>query len=63
MLHPFIRTFALGRGPRRCAGAFALMVIAALVGRPAAGEPARLDPDTGAATWEVQVHGVTFSLT
>ena len=62
-MHPFIRTCALGMGPRRCSSAFALMVIAALVSLPAAGEPTRLDPDTGAATWEVQVHGVTLSLT
>ena len=50
-------------GPPRCSSIFALMAIAALVSLPAAGEPTRLDPDTGAATWEVQVHGVTLSLT
>jgi len=39
------------------------MVLAALASLPAAGEPSRRDPDTGAATWETQAHGVTLSLT
>jgi hypothetical protein len=48
-------------GPTRAAlGAIALGLV--LTG-PAAAEPDRLDPDTGAATWEARAHGVTLALT
>lgn len=59
----FIHARALGIRPGRCSNTLALMVLAALASLPAAGEPSRRDPDTGAATWETQAHGVTLSLT
>jgi hypothetical protein len=34
-----------------------------MAGLAGAGEPTRLDPDTGAATWELGTQGVTLSLT
>jgi hypothetical protein len=62
-LEPSIHTPALCIRPDRFSIAFALMAVAALASPPAAGEPKRRDPDTGAATWETQTHGVTLSLT
>jgi hypothetical protein len=63
ILQPCIRTHASGIRPGGSSNRFALVAVAALVGLPAAGEPTRRDPDTGAATWETQAHGVAFSLT
>ena len=62
-LEPYIYTHALGMGPRRRSNILALMALAALASLPVASEPTRSDPDTGAATWETQAHGVTLSLT
>jgi len=62
-LQPCIHPHVLGMSPGRSWNIFALMAIAALASLPAAGEPSRRDPDTGAATWETQAHGVTLSLT
>jgi hypothetical protein len=39
------------------------MAVVALASLSAAAEPTRRDPETGAATWESQAHGVTLSLT
>jgi hypothetical protein len=48
---------------RPVAVAVAAAAVAALGGRPIGAEPIRIDPDTGAATFEAQDHGVTVSLT
>ncbi len=40
-----------------------LLAFALCVSFPATAQPARIDPDTGAATWETHAHGVTLSLT
>ncbi|MBK5962549.1 hypothetical protein CCR95_00075 [Thiocystis minor] len=59
---PHIRRSPAGPGnvPRRAV----LLAAAALIGLPAAAaDPIRRDPDTGAATWEVQAQGVTLSIT
>ena len=53
----------MGIGPGRCLNTLAFMVIATLTSQTAAGESSRRDPDTGAATWETQAHGVALSLT
>jgi hypothetical protein len=62
-LEPLIHGRATGIRPGCFANSFAIMAIAALASLPAAGEPARRDPDTGATTWETQAHGVTLALT
>jgi hypothetical protein len=47
-----------------CRAGSALIAVAAVcVGPPSLAEPTRVDDVTGAATWEVQAHGVTVSLT
>lgn len=46
----------------RCAAA-AAAVVAVLGGSPISAEPVRSDPETGAATYETQAHGVGISLT
>lgn len=55
------------RSPRHPARAFpvvaALLPALALTAPATLAEPTRVDPETGALTWETQAHGVTLSLT
>jgi hypothetical protein len=44
-------------------GLAAVAVIAVLGGSPSSAEPVRVDPQTGAVTYETQAHGVHVSLT
>lgn len=43
--------------------AAAAAIVAVLVGSPIRAEPVRVDPETGAASYETQAHGVSLSLT
>lgn len=52
-----------GRPTGHRARPIALAALVALASPSALAEPSRRDPDTGAATWEVQTQGVTLSLT
>ncbi|CRI67206.1 conserved exported hypothetical protein [Thiocapsa sp. KS1] len=55
-------------GPQSCRlsvrhTAAAVAVATVLAGPPSSAEPVRIDPETGAATFEIQAHGVSLSLT